>query len=150
MRNGDGQTAVHVGIRNSGKTVESLGEVMVYIDRRLVEGARAGSAETGRGGALRRNTKVVLPLLIPGQSDVGFGVVSVFHARPPDVQQPLRIKIVVFDAAQDIAALVRGANAQRVRRVIQPDVFVAGKKLERIPRILGSDYNAVVVGHDAI
>jgi len=29
MRNGDGQTAAHVGIRNSGKTVETLSEVMV-------------------------------------------------------------------------------------------------------------------------
>ena len=31
MRNGDGQTAAHPGIRNSGKTVETLGEVMIRI-----------------------------------------------------------------------------------------------------------------------
>ena len=47
MRNGDGQTAAHPGIRNSGKSVETLGEVMIQIERPLVEGARAGSAETG-------------------------------------------------------------------------------------------------------
>ena len=76
--------------------------------------------------------------------------VGVFRARPPDLHQLFRIKIVVFDPAHDITALVRGANAQRVRRVILPDVFVAGKKLERVPRILGSDHNGVVVGHDAI
>ena len=29
MRNGDGQTAGHVGIRESGKSVETLGEVMI-------------------------------------------------------------------------------------------------------------------------
>ena len=60
MRNGDGQTAAHVGIRNSGKTVETLGEVMIRIERHLVEGARAGTAETGCGRAGRRNTEVVL------------------------------------------------------------------------------------------
>ena len=47
MRNGDGQTAAHVGIRNSDKTVETLGEVMIHIKRPLIEGTRAGSAETG-------------------------------------------------------------------------------------------------------
>src|SRR5271163_3545391 len=73
MRNGDGQTAAHPGIGNSGKTIETLGEVMIQIERPLVEGARAGSAETG-GRAGRRLTEVVLPLLIPGQSDVGFAV----------------------------------------------------------------------------
>ena len=41
MRNGDGQTAAHPGIRNSGITVETLGEVMIQIERPLVEGARA-------------------------------------------------------------------------------------------------------------
>ena len=46
MRNGDGQTAAYVGICNSGKTVETLGEVMIHIERPLVEGARAGTAET--------------------------------------------------------------------------------------------------------
>src|ERR1039457_7516348 len=150
MRNGDGQTAAHVGIRNSGKRVETFGEVMIRIERPLVEGARAGTAETGYGRAGRRNTEVVLPLLIPGESGVGFSTVGVLRARPPDLHQLLRIKIVVFDPAHDITALVRGANAQRVRRLILPDVFVAGKKLERVPRILGSDHNCVVVGHDAI
>ena len=55
-----------------------------------------------------------------------------------------RIKIVVFDPAHHITALVRGAHAQRVRRVILPDVFVAAKKLDRIPQILGSDNKAVL------
>jgi hypothetical protein len=49
MRNGDGQTASHEGIRNSSKGVESPGEVMVDIERPLVEGARAGSAVAGCG-----------------------------------------------------------------------------------------------------
>jgi hypothetical protein len=111
MRNGDGQTAGYVGIRNSDKTVETLGEVMIRIERPLVEGARAGSAETGCGRAGRRNTEVALPMLIPGQSDVGFAALGVLHARPPDLHQLLRIKIVIFDPAHDIAALVRGASA---------------------------------------
>src|SRR5271167_262425 len=84
MRNGDGQTAAHPGIRNSGITVETLGEVMIRVERSLVEGARAGSAETlGRAG--RRKTEVVLPLLIPGEGKVGFAAVGVLHARPPDM-----------------------------------------------------------------
>src|SRR6202050_1114926 len=94
MRNGDGQTAAHIGIRNSGKSVETLGEVMIHIERLLVEGARAGTAETGFGRAGRRNTEVVLQLMIPGQSDVGFAVDSVFQARPPDLPVLGRIKIV--------------------------------------------------------
>ena len=53
MRNGDGQTAAYPRIRNPGKTVETLGEVMVDVERTLIEGARAGSAEisgyAGRG-----------------------------------------------------------------------------------------------------
>ena len=40
MRNGDGQAAGHIGTRNSGKSVEALGEMMIYIERSLVEGAR--------------------------------------------------------------------------------------------------------------
>ena len=134
----------------SGKNVETLGEVMIRIERHLVERARAGTAETGCDRAGRRNTEVVLPLMIAGQSDVGFAVVGVFHARPPDLHDLGRIKIVVFDAAHEITALVRGANAQRVRRVVLPDVFVAAKELERVPRIFGGDHNGVVVGHDAI
>src|ERR1700726_3424494 len=47
VRNGDGQTAADVGIRNAGIGVETLGEVMIRIERNLVEEARAGSAETG-------------------------------------------------------------------------------------------------------
>src|SRR6202043_2874383 len=124
VRNGDGQTAADVGIRNAGIGVETFGEVMIRIERHLVEEARAGSAETG-GRAGRRNTEVVLPLMIGGQSDVGFAVVSIFHARPGDLHDLGTIKIVVFDAAQEITALGRGANAQRVRRVSHPDVFVA-------------------------
>ena len=44
MRNGDGQTAGHEGIRKSGKTVETLSEVMIHIERPLVEDAWAGTA----------------------------------------------------------------------------------------------------------
>ena len=150
MRNGDGQTAGHEGIRKSGKTVETLREVMIHIERPLVEGAWAGTAETGCDRAGFRNTEVVLHLFIPGESDVGFAVVRVFHTRPPDLKNLFRIKIIVFDSAHDITALIRSAHAQRVRRVILPDVFVAGKDLERIQRILDSAHNAVVVGHDAI
>src|SRR3984957_12944396 len=95
-------------------------------------------------------TEVVLPLLIPSESDVGFAVDGVFPGRPPDVYQLLRIKIVVFDSAHDITALVRSAHAQRVLWVFLPDVFVAGKKLDRVPRVFGSDHNGAVVGHDAI
>jgi hypothetical protein len=47
-----------------------------------------------------------------------------------------RIEILVFDAAQEIAALGRSANAQGVRRVSLPDVFVAAKELERVPRYI--------------
>ena len=47
MRDGDGQAAAHLGIRNSGKTVETLGEVMIHIERPLVKSARAGTPETG-------------------------------------------------------------------------------------------------------
>lgn len=72
MRNGDGQTSTHVGILNSGKRVETLGEVVIQIERPLVEGARAGSAETRCDRAGLGNTEVVLPLLIPRESDVGF------------------------------------------------------------------------------
>src|SRR5271168_2218170 len=150
MRNGDGQTAAHVGIRIPGKSVETLGEVIIHIERKLVEGARAGSPETGGGRAGRRTTEVALPLLIPGKSEVGFAAVGVLYAGPPDIHQPFSIKIVVFDAAHDVTALVRGANAQRIRRIVLPDVFVAGKKLERVPDILDSDHNGVVVGHDPI
>ena len=39
MRNGDGQAAAYVGIRKSGKSVETLGEVMIRIERNLVESA---------------------------------------------------------------------------------------------------------------
>src|ERR1700689_5890577 len=102
MRNGDGQTAVHVGIRNSGKTVETLGEVTIRIERPLVEGARAGTAETGFGRAGRRKTEVVLQLMIPGRSDVGFAADGVFAARPPDLHVLGRIKIVVLNTAQEI------------------------------------------------
>src|SRR5579862_7730677 len=58
MRNGDGQTALHVGNSNSRKPVETRGEAMVHIERVLVESAGAGSAETGFGRAGRGNTKV--------------------------------------------------------------------------------------------
>jgi hypothetical protein len=54
------------------------------------------------------------------------------------LHQLFRIEIVVFDPAHEIAALVRGANAQRVRRVILPDVFVAGKNLERSDEYLAA------------
>src|SRR6202034_458349 len=99
MRNGDGQTAAHIGICNSGEGVETLGEVMIRIKRPLVEGARAGTAETGCDGAGLWNTEVVLPLLIPSESEVGFAAVGVLCACPPDLQQFFRIKVVVFDPA---------------------------------------------------
>src|ERR1700722_4656650 len=108
MRNGDAQTAARVGIRNSGKSVETLGEVMIGIERPLVEGARAGSAETGCGRAGRRHTEVVLELVIPGERDVSFFVDCVFRARPPDLHPLGSIKIVVFDPAYEITALGRG------------------------------------------
>src|SRR5579862_6706412 len=47
MRNGDGQTAGHPGIRNPGKSIEALREVMIDVERSLIEGARARTAETG-------------------------------------------------------------------------------------------------------
>jgi len=40
MRNRDGQTAAHVGIRNSGITVETLGEVMIRIEHTSLRGAQ--------------------------------------------------------------------------------------------------------------
>ena len=73
MRNRDGQTAGHVGIRNPGKRVETLGEVMIHIGRRLVEGARAGSAKTGRGAGVRIFTEVVLQLPIPDIGEYRYG-----------------------------------------------------------------------------
>src|SRR6202453_1523405 len=85
MRNGDSQTAGHKGIRKSGKSVETLGEVMIEIEGPIVKGARAGTAETGCDRAGPRKTEVVLHLTIPGESDVGFAVDSVFNARPPDL-----------------------------------------------------------------
>src|ERR1700733_12811821 len=51
VRNGDGQTATDVGIRNAGISVKTLGEVIIRIERNLVEVARAGTAETGGGRA---------------------------------------------------------------------------------------------------
>src|SRR3984957_3120143 len=84
--NGDGQTAADVGVCNAGIGVETFGEVMIRIERNLVEEARAGSAEAaGRAG--RRNTEVLVPLMIGGQSDVGLAVESVFHARPGDLHE---------------------------------------------------------------
>src|ERR1700688_2027733 len=112
---------------------------MIRKERNLIEIAGAGTAEPGGGRAGRRNTVVVLPQTIVGQSDVGFAVVSVFHARPGDLHDLGRIKIFVFDAAQEITALGGGANAQRVRRVKLLDVFVADKELERVPGVLSSE-----------
>src|ERR1700722_12050609 len=66
MRNRDAQTAAHPGIGNSGETVQALGEVMIRIERHLVEVTRAGGAETRFGRAGRRPPKVVLLLMIPG------------------------------------------------------------------------------------
>jgi hypothetical protein len=64
MRNGDGQTAADVGIGDAGINVETLCEVMIRIQRNLLERARAGTAETGGDRAGRRYTEVVLPLTI--------------------------------------------------------------------------------------
>ena len=135
MRNGDGQTAGHPGIRKSGKTVETLGEVMIRIERPLVERARAGSAEMSGREQVGGTRKSFCRCWYQAKVKSVLLSVGVFHARPPDIQQLFRIKIVVFDPAHEKTALVRGANAQRVRRVILPDVFVAGKKLERIPSV---------------
>src|SRR5580658_4376689 len=88
--------------------------------------------------------------MIPGHGDVGFAADGVFHARPPDLHDLGRIEIVVFDAAQEVIALGQGANAQRVRRVNLPDVFVAGINPDRPPRIPGSGHNGLVVGNNAI
>src|SRR5215472_9454007 len=44
VRNGDGQTAAHFGIRNSGISVESLGEAVIHVEGPLVEVSPAGSA----------------------------------------------------------------------------------------------------------
>src|SRR5271156_2324353 len=99
MGNGDGQTAAHVGIRNSGKQVETLGDVTIRVERPLVEGARAGRAETGCLRAGRGNTEVVLQLMIPGESDVGFFVDGVFCAGPPDLHSLRSIEIVVLNPA---------------------------------------------------
>src|ERR1700683_4509736 len=62
MRNGDGQTTGHEGIRKSGKSVETLGEVMIDIERPEFEVARAGTAEAGCDRAGRGNTEGVLGL----------------------------------------------------------------------------------------
>src|SRR5271154_195510 len=100
MRNSDGQTAAHIGIRNSGKQVETLGDMTIRIERPLVEGARAGSAETGCLRAGRGNSEVVLQLMIPGESYVSFFVDRVFRACPPDLHSFGRIEIVVLHPAQ--------------------------------------------------
>src|SRR5580700_5426938 len=104
MRNGDGETAGHEGIRQSGKTVETFGEVMIHVERPFLEVTRAGTAEPGCGGAGRWHSEVILRLPVPGKSDVGFVVVRVFYARPPDLHDLGRIKIVVFDDAHDVTA----------------------------------------------
>jgi hypothetical protein len=49
VRNGDGETTADVGIRNADISVERLGEVMIHIERTLVEVARARSPETRSG-----------------------------------------------------------------------------------------------------
>jgi len=110
VRNSDGQTACHPGIRNSSKTIETLGEVMIRIERPLVEGARTGTAEISRYAG-RRNTEGVLPLLIPRESEVGLLAVRVLRASPPDVHQFFRIEIIVFDPAQVVTTLVRCTHA---------------------------------------
>src|SRR5690349_13186119 len=122
---------------------------MIHIERSLVEGTCTRSAEVS-GYAGRWDAEGVLPLLIPGESDVGFAAVGILRARPPDVHQFFMIEIVVFNPAHAITALVRGTNAQRILRVVLPDVFIPGKKLDRVQGILGSDDYPVVVGHDAI
>src|SRR6202035_3888054 len=93
MRNRNGESAAYPGICNSGKTVETLGEVMIEIKRPFVEGASARGAEIS-GYAGRWDTEGVLPLLIPGESDVGFAAVGILRTRPPDVHQFFMIEIV--------------------------------------------------------
>ena len=50
MRNGDGQTSAHPGIRNPGKTVETLGEVMI---RRMARLTHAKAIPDGVPSRLR-------------------------------------------------------------------------------------------------
>ena len=85
MRNGDGQASGDVGIGDADKTIEALGEVVIGVDGSFVEGAGAGTAETRSGIAGWRTTEIVLALLIPGESKIGFGAVGIFHAGPPDL-----------------------------------------------------------------
>jgi len=47
MRDGDSQTSRDIRIGDAAVDVETLGEVMIRIKRKLVEYARAGTAETG-------------------------------------------------------------------------------------------------------
>jgi hypothetical protein len=68
VRNGDFQTAGDLGIRNAGKNVETFGEVIIRIERILVERARAGTAPSGVGAARWRKTEVVLNLTIVGKT----------------------------------------------------------------------------------
>ncbi len=68
---------------------------------------------------------------------------------PPDVPQFFMIEIVVFNPAHAITALVRGANAQRILRVVcqmysYPARNLIGSQAYR------QDDHPVVVGHDAI
>src|SRR5580704_6771299 len=151
VRNGDFQTAGDLGIRNAGINVETFGEVIIRIKRILVERARAGTAPSGDGAADRRKTEVVLNLTIVGKSDVGLAIERVFHTGPHDLDLLGRIKIVVFDAAQEITALGRGANAQRVAWVNEPDVFVATEELDELVQgIFAGDHKCGIVGDDAV
>ena len=66
---------------------------MIRIERNLVEGARAGTAETGGGRADLRKTASCSATYV-GQSDVDFAVEGVFHTRPGDLHDLDSPKIV--------------------------------------------------------
>ncbi len=81
-----------------------------------------------------------------------FAVVGVFHTRPEnlhDLEVGSRLSSSTH-TLRTITALGRGSDAQRVRRVRHPDVFVTAIKLELVPGIFDGGHDGSVVGHDAI
>ena len=78
MRNGDGQTAAYVGIRNSGKSVETLREVMIRIERPLVEGVRALTC------VLRPTSSWKRKRISPSSNDRMNSLRSRIHSNPFD------------------------------------------------------------------
>jgi hypothetical protein len=85
VRNGNRQAAAYIGAGNSGETVQTLREVIVHVERTFIQRSGAGAAEARGRGALRRTAEIVLPLLIPGDREIGLRAEGVLHARPPDL-----------------------------------------------------------------